>query len=177
MLSLVRQWAAMLKAKMQGTTVEEIDPLALPLLERVRYVYSHLNIVAFADYRQPTGRNVVVRLIHPTIDVTVEDILSHIATLDNSGYILQSRVHYTEIVRPINKFFLTREGYYLPSVQQAVQQLADVMIDLCRAVEEAKHAVHETKSYNLRMLNALLHIMLDLGLTLTDISEDLSRSR
>ena len=173
MLEMLRRWLNLFSAKVQGVAVEEIDPMSLPLIDRCRYVYEHLNVVAYADYRRQHGNGKIVTVVHQSIDACINDIASHIASLEHGGYILPARVEYKAVDKPINRFFVTTEGYYLPSVRDKVQELVDIVRGVQDAINEAKETHPDTQSYNLRMLNSLLHVLLELGLTLTDISQEI----
>lgn len=177
MFGFFRRWMNHFSANMQGAAVPEVDPESLPLFDRCRYVYQNLNVAAFADYKQRHGHGKMVMVVHNNIDACIQDIAAHISSLERSGEILPAKVEYTAGARPINRFFITNEGFYLPSVRDRIQALADVMLDLHVTLNAAKHPEYDTKSYNLRMLNSLLHVMLELGLTLTDISQEIIVSR
>jgi hypothetical protein len=143
----------------------------LPILERCRVVYSQLELSPYFKYQQTDGHGKMINVAHQNIDACLSDISQHIHALEQSKFVPQGRGEYERIGKPINRFFITKEGYYLSSVYQKLVDLKTVMLDLCNVVDKTKDT--DYYSYNLRMLNSLLFVMLDLGALLTELGEDI----
>jgi len=164
------------KAMLMGTTTleptEEVDMSTLSILERCALVYEQLDTKPFLSYRQTDGNGKVVSVVHENIEVCLEDLSHYIQRLETSKFVPQSR-DFERIVKPFNRFFITKEGCYLESIGITINDLRTVVLDLCSAVNKTKES--DYYSYNLRMLNALLFTLYDLGYRLTDIANEIKQ--
>jgi hypothetical protein len=152
-----------------------VDIAKRPLIERVQVVFTRLDLKPFQDYLQTDGHGRQISTAHQTIDECTSDILTHVNDIERTKFIPQGRGEYARVTQPINRFFITKEGCYLPSVYGALIDLKSAVLDLCKAVEDNKES--DYYSYNLRMLNSLLFALEDFGLQLHDLSEHIkSRS-
>ena len=157
-------------ASLQGVVDVPVDPTTLPLMERVRYQYQRLDLTPFADWRLKYGQGKIVNVVHPNIDACVDDIANHIRNMEYSGHVLTSQCDYKTTNKPFNRFLIDREGFYQTSTVEKLRELKDIVLDLCKTIDEAKTVEYETKSYNLRQLSLLLTQLLDFGYALEELS-------
>jgi len=167
LLGQLKSWFA----KLNGVTTEPVDPTTLPLMEQVRYLYERLDLTPFADWRLKYGQGITVSVVHPNIDLCVDDIANHIRNMERSGHVLDSQCNYKRSIKPFNRYLIDREGYYQESVVNKLRELQDATIDLCKTIDEAKTVEYETKSYNLRQLGLLLNHLLEFGYALEELSK------
>jgi DNA-binding MarR family transcriptional regulator len=153
------------------TKEPEVDLAQLPIIERVRVIYSAMDLSPYQKFTLNDGRGKVVQVAHPTIEACVHDITRHIQQLERQHYIDQERVQYQHFSRPINRFLLTEDGCYLPSVYEALRTLQLSVLELISHVEQTQPT--DYYSYNLRMLNALLFTLYDLGTGLMEIAAEI----
>lgn len=173
MRSLLWEWLRDVLRKATPVVEEEKDLTRLSYMERCQILYNGLDLEPFVRYKRTDSAAYYVQVVHPTIDHCIEDILLHIESIAKSSYVQPHRCNYTPINKTLNQFLLARDNCYLESTHVALLKLRDVVLDLCKHIDEAKHEVYETKSYNTRMLNSLFYILLELGNTITDVSTKL----
>lgn len=162
-------------AKIEGVVPTTIDPATLPLMERCRYAYQNLDTGAFVNWRQTYGHRRVIKTVHPNIDACMVDLASHTNNMLNSGHVLDSQCsRYVLKEQPLNQFLTTAEGFYQVSVAFCLQDLADAVITLCDTIDESSTLEYQTRSYNLRMLNSLLFVLLEMADTFDELSKQIA---
>lgn len=173
MLDAIRMWLASHFKTFFSDNLTDVSPEDLPPMERCRFLFATINFDAFRDYRQTHAHGRKIMVVHANIEACIKDLMRHAATLESSGYVLQSQVQYEQRTVSLSNFMITDDGCYLPSAYNAMLSLRDAVSTLCKAIDEAKHTEHDTKSYNLRMLNALFFALADLGQTLDEIGKSI----
>lgn len=145
----------------------DIDLTQLPILERCRVIYTAMDLTPFQYFTLNHGRQKNITVAHPTIEHCIQDLGAHLQFLQTFHYINQNRVNYENFSRPINRFLLTQDGCYLSSVYGTVSALRTAVLELIAAVDDTREL--DYYSYNLRMLNALMYTLYDLGTGLMEI--------
>jgi hypothetical protein len=170
MSSFLWQWAKDWFAKLQGIELEDSIPEQLTPMDRCRLLYETIDWKSFTEYKQSIGHGRTIPTVHQNIEACINDLASHISSLEHGGYVLSARCDYKLIKKPLNRFFITADGFYLDSLHAKLQELSAAVIALCQAVDDAKHIEHDTKTYNQRMLNSLFHVLIEIGLSLEETS-------
>lgn len=173
MLDSIRMWAVNTFKSVFSVDLAETVPEILPPMERCRFLFATINFDAFRDYKQTHAHGRKIMVVHANIEACIKDLQRHSTNLDSSGYVLQSQVQYEHRAVSLGSFMITDDGCYLPSAYNAVLSLRDAVLALCKAVDEATHLEHDTKTYNLRMLNALFFALVELGQTLDEIGKSI----
>lgn len=151
------------------------DIYQLPLVERCIALYDGLDLQPFLSYRITDGHGRQVTVIHQNIGACIDDVTTKINIIKGLKYLPQQHGEYVQIIKPINRFFIDKEGCYLNSLYEAVFDLKTVVLELGRLVQADKDS--DYYSYNLRILNSFLYVMCDFALTLNDIIQSIqSRS-
>jgi hypothetical protein len=147
----------------------EVDITKLPIIERVRLIYTKIDLAPYQRFTLNDGRGKAVQVAHQTIEACIQDITQHIHQLERQHYINQDRVQYQHFSRPVNRFFLTVDECYLPSVYETLKTLQLSVLAMLEQVDRTRDT--DYYSYNLRMLNTLLFTLYDLGTGLMEIAE------
>lgn len=172
MVNKVWQWIKGFIDKSTPEQVPEVDFSKLPIIERCHVLYMSLDLMPFINYKLTDGQGKSIAVAHETIDACISDISQHIRYLETTRHIPQDRGEYYRIIKPINRFFLTKDGCYLPSVHNRLVDLKTVVLDLFSAVEKTKDT--DYYSYNLRMLNSLLFVLHDFGFMLAELGQSIN---
>jgi hypothetical protein len=151
--------------------VPEVNFESLSVVGKCAFVYNALDVEQFQNYRHSDGVGKMVSVVHVNIEACMEDIAQQIQFIEETGFIPVGR-EYAATSKFINRFLVTKRNYYLDSIYNAVKDLRTVVLDLCAVVDKTKDSDYH--SYNLRMLNALLFSLTELGSQLNDIANDIA---
>lgn len=169
---MFKQFWQQMKSAFAPTSISkepDVDLSQLPIMERCRVIYVAMDLTPFQNFTLNHGRGKNVTVTHPTIEDCIQDLAAHLQFLQTFRYINQNRVDYQNHSRPINRFLLTKDGCYLSSVYGTVSTLRAAVLELIHEVDQTREL--DYYSYNLRMLNALMLALYDLGTGLMETGE------
>lgn len=149
------------------TIVEEKER---PLLEQVETLVDIVDVNWFLQYTQQMGQGVVIESFYPSFKEYLNLLELHVDTMHNNQPILESRCHHQVVLMPINRFFLSPDGYY-ENVHDNVLAFRDALSRLCLQLRACKDFSNALGNYNLRLLTPLLDNIKVVLLTLMEIKE------
>jgi hypothetical protein len=163
--SLSKTWLSLFSP---SPTVEEEKEK--PLLDQVETLVDIVDVNWFMQYSQQMGRGVVIETFYPNFHEYISLLELHVDTMSNNEPILESRCHHRAVAMPINRFFLSPDGYY-ENVHDNVLAFRDTLSRLCSQLRSCKDYSNALGNYNLRLLTPLLDNIKVVLLTLMEIKE------
>jgi len=141
-----------------------------PLLEQVETLVDIVDVNWFMQYTQQMGQGMVIETFYPSFHDYINLLELHIESMRSHQPILESRCHHQTLTMPVNRFFLSPDGYY-ENVHDNVLAFRDAISRLCLQVRACKDFSNALGNYNLRLLTPLLDNIKVVTLTLMEIKE------
>lgn len=163
--TLIKSWLSLF-----ATTSHTLIEKEKPLLEQVELLVDIVDVDFFSSYTSSIGQGTTVETFYNYFSEYVEEIEAHITSMQDCKPIIASRCRSRAVIMPINKFFISPEGFYV-NVHDNVLAYRDAVKRLCNQLRGCIKESSAIGNYNLRLLTPLLDNVRVILSTLIELSE------